>query len=212
MKQTKSRGIDASTLVHAAGAAVVCAVALFVYLGMVAPALRDKASQTARAQQAAQDAQDLKAVEEHASALERLSGTLESRLSDTVELRPLEQLNRQVAAVSQLVEEENLHVTKVDPGEAQAFGRAMLVPIRVAGQGTFSDVLAFLHALHEQCKDTEVRAFVVNADPKGATDLVTFELSLAWYAVPSSGIRGAMKPAGPNGSAGGAVATTPENQ
>ena len=131
---------------------------------------------------------------------------------DCVELRPVEQLNKQVAAGSELVEEQNLHVTRVDPGDALVTPRYSLVPIRVAGQGTFADVVNFLHELHDVAKDTEVRAFAVHADPKASSDLVTFELSLGWYAVQGPSTRAMARPAGGAGRADSTVADVPESR
>lgn len=204
--------MSASVLVHAAGVAVLVAVTLGLHFALVAPAHRERAARTARVQQAAQDAQDLKVLEDHTHALERLSHSLESKLVDTVELRPVDHLNKQVAAVSELVEEQNLHVTRVDPGEAQVTPRYTLVPIRVAGQGTFADVVNFLHELHDVAKDTEVRAFAVRADPKASSDLVTFELCLGWYAVQGPSTRAMARPAGGAVRTDSTVADVPESR
>lgn len=199
---------DATVLVHGAGVGVVIAATLGIYLGVAAPALRAKSEQAARTQQAAADAQDLRVLEDNTQALERLSRTLESRLLETVELRSVDQLNRQVASVSELVEQENLHLTKVDPGEPVVTPRYTLVPIRVAGQGAFSDVVAFLNHLHGNHKDTEVRAFAVHVDERAPADVVAFELSLGWYAVQvSPGARAAR-----SGVAGGALSDVQENR
>ncbi len=205
--QKNSRGLDATAIVHGAGVLVLAAVTLGIYLGVVAPAYRVKAEEAARERQAAQDSQDLKVLEDNTLALERLSHALESRLVDTVELRPVDLLNHQVASVSGLLEAHGLQVTKMDPGDPTATPRFILVPIRIAGQGAFADVVSFLHDLHEQCKDTEVSAFAVHADTNASSDQVVFEFCLGWYSV-----QGGANREDRDGPAGGSIAGVPENR
>lgn len=207
----KSGGVDASLVVHVVGALALVGVTVGVYMGVVAPAYRTRAEEAARVQQATQDAQDLRVLEDNTQALERLTHTLQSRLADTVELRPLDQLNHQVASISGLFEGHNLHVSKMDPGDVVASAQYSFVPIRVAGQGSFTDLVGFLHALHEEHKDVEVSAFLVRADAKSGSDLVLFDVSLGWFGVPSGGGGGAAR-AGGASSAAGAVAGAAENR
>lgn len=202
-KSQKSGGVDASLVVHVVGVLALVGVTVGVYLGVVAPAYRTRAQEAARVQQAAQDAQDLQVLEDNTQALERLTHTLQARLADTVELKPLDQLNHQVASISSLFEGHNLHVSKMDPGDVVSSAQFSFVPIRVAGQGSFTDLVGFMHALHGEHKDVEVSAFSVRADAKSGSDLVMFEVSLGWFGVPAGG--GGAARAGVAGSAGGVV-------
>ncbi len=179
---------DATWCVHAAGVALLAVATTCAYIGVVEPSHRSLAAQRERERQAAQDSADLQVIQDNTQALDRLARSLESKLTDTVELRPIDQLNRQLATVSELIEATGLKVAQMDPGEPAIYPRYTLVPIRVAGQGTFTDVLTFLHELQQNVKDTEVRAFAVHADPKAAPGGIAFELSLAWYAVQGTGV------------------------
>ena len=205
-------GFDIRWAVHVAGALLLVGATVGAYVGLVEPAHRSRSERESRAQQAAQDGADLRALQDGTLAMERVSRTLEGRLIDTVELRGIEHLNRHMASVSELMEASRLRVTKLDPGDANALPRYTLVPIRVAGEGAFGDVLAFLHAMHTSLQDTEVRAFAVHSNA-GSTD-VGFEFALAWYTVQGSGgpgASGASKSAGRAGRTDPAVAGAREN-
>ena len=67
--------------------------------------------------------------------------------------------------------------------------KATLVPIKLAGSGTYPDITRFLHALHNQFRDTALSSLKLTAQPdpkQSEKQIAAFSIDLAWYAAPAA--------------------------
>lgn len=174
--------------------AAACALALFtggVYAAVIAP----------RMSAAADHQERLTVLEEQSAAARRFEedlqnsqrALLEARGSaekGEVRLARADEINARLATLMHIAEGLRLGSVKIEqvqPGAATREGQFAVVPIRLAGEATYTSCAEFLAALHAQLKDTAVVAMTLNAE-SGAGQPVRgrFTVDLAWYALPPS--------------------------
>ena len=71
-------------------------------------------------------------------------------------------------------------------------GKALIVPIKLAGTGSYPDLARFLHSLRETFRDTAITTLKLTAQPAAPNPARTsenvpaaFTIDLAWYAAPA---------------------------
>ncbi|MDH3583144.1 MAG: type 4a pilus biogenesis protein PilO [Phycisphaerae bacterium] len=101
-----------------------------------------------------------------------------------VQLQPVSHLNQRVSEVTALAAECGLKVDKIQPGNTRRSERFEMVPIQMAGIGSYASAARFLHRLHGTFRDTGLASFQLNASPEAAEGRTTFNLQLTWYAAP----------------------------
>jgi hypothetical protein len=169
--------------VHAGGAAVVLALTALFYVAAVQPAISHwhaAATQGLRASASEQQVAMLQA-EMQAAQTQLIS----LRIPDTgPTLQPMDALNRRLSEIASLAAEHRLNLAAVHPGAAVAARRCIVVPISLAGTGTFVQCVAFLHDLHDRLADVSTTAFDLTAvaDAGHPAPMAKFQLELRWYA------------------------------
>lgn len=115
--------------------------------------------------------------------LHRLSQQLESveqQLDEQpVSLLSATQINPMLVDLAGWSEAYRLTVTRTEAGRRQALLYYDYVPIEVAGEGSFSDLMGFLKHMHTNRGDIGVTGFVIKRQASGLG--VSFEIDLAWY-------------------------------
>jgi Tfp pilus assembly protein PilO len=127
----------------------------------------------------------------------RLARTRQTLDASAVRLKSIDQLNQELAELTQLARECGLAVESVQPGrliEGQRYG---IVPVTLLGKGAYPKCAWFMHALTDQRKDTGIVRFeltgeaadagarpgaVVATAPAAAP--ASFRIELAWYTAP----------------------------
>ncbi len=185
------KGIDLKTLkgwqIDAAGAAACALLLLGVYLLGIAPL-------SSRQQHAEARQEELRTQRHQADRLARLRMGLEERLAQVrasaaefrLELLPVGQVNRRLAELSELASKTGLKIDGIEPGQAVGGTRYEMVPISVAGKGTFTNCVAFLHQLRSRLPDTGVSALELTGNPSDPAGPAGFRFELLWYAAPRS--------------------------
>jgi Tfp pilus assembly protein PilO len=119
---------------------------------------------------------------------EQLAEVQESTRRYKLELKPAGQINRRIAAVSELASKAGLKIDDITPGAAVSAARYEMVPIRLAGQGTYLTCVSFLSRLRRALPDTGVSALELRGDPANPDDTTGFRFDLLWYAAPRSSL------------------------
>jgi Tfp pilus assembly protein PilO len=115
----------------------------------------------------------------------------------SVHLAPATDINVRLDVISRLVEEKGLAIQVLDPGTAHSdpeLGKFIMIPIKLAGTGSFQGVCDFLHELlSKKFPDVEVRSLSLSAPPAPASingkfesEKAAFSLELRWYAAPAA--------------------------
>lgn len=167
------------------GIIAMLAVALTIYGWQVRPHLREAEARMNRGvevQRLAQQGQDLRR-----SLKQTTDRAVELRTvvaQTNIELQPRSSLNYKLAKISGLAVDNNLQLDLVDPGEGRISGRFDIVPIRLTGNGNFSNCARFLGKIHEEMADLTVIKLKIDGQPGRDTNLATFEFGFAWHATP----------------------------
>jgi hypothetical protein len=190
-------------VVHAAGAAVGVVLAGALYLGVVRPvhSARTNAIQQRTALSSLTD--ELSGVEKDINSTRAQIDALQKQLDHAVRLQDPSRLNRYVTEVMKLATEAKLSVLEAPQGDYRPahpdYGR---VPIALQGQGHPADVLAFLDALHDACRDIEVVG--VEFASAGTDAPGTYRIAMEWYTLPIHRAPAPAERPGRAGDAGGA--------
>jgi Tfp pilus assembly protein PilO len=176
-------------LVHAGGAALALVAGLVLYVGVVAP-VQDKHRQ-ANADRAELDRtnHDLAAAETQVVSATRSLEDIRSRLSHAVALKDQRQINRRISELTTLATESGIALTDVQPGRARSAGRYDVVPIKLAGKGTYPTTADFLSRLHAQLRDMDVHGLEVRSSRIDDAHDATITLELAWHTLPAGSAR-----------------------
>jgi len=96
-------------------------------------------------------------------------------------LQSLAALNPRLGDLTRNAEEAGLRIDQMQPGDARALPDFLAVPIRVAGFGTFSEVVRYLRVLEGEYADIRLVSFDAarGTQRPGGTD---FRLELTWIA------------------------------
>lgn len=130
-----------------------------------------------QADQAEQDAKLAKSSLDRLSAeLERVRGELDGR---PVSLQRATAINPLLAELATWSERHDLLITRTQAGRPASLAYYDYVPIGLAGEGGYQDLLAFFSQLHSGRGDLGIVAFSTQRMP--GTSRVRFDLELAWY-------------------------------
>lgn len=102
----------------------------------------------------------------------------------SVTLYPATDLHKRLETINTLAEGNSLSLHQIDPGDARpdASGKFRIVPIQIAGRGSFADVARFMNELLAMAyPDVAAREITLTApaDPAATPEFV---LKLRWYA------------------------------
>lgn len=171
----------------AIGASVCLLLTVIMYVSGIEPLLaRHAAAQTARGQLQHRRSKLLrlsaslrKLQKEHAAVQEQLTAS-------PLRLQAASLLNVRLDQVTQLAAECGLKVGQIHPQAILSGSRYRVVPIQLAGEGSYPTCVLFLKRLRAESPDTGV----VHIDLRNSADnakAARFLFSLEWYAAPAAG-------------------------
>ena len=193
------------------GALALTAGALAFVVGprflSAAPAPRDQQRELEARRHAAID------VDRQAETAQAHLIDLNTQIARAVQLHPAEHINQRLVEITQLALAEHVSIAQMSPGNPApagpptpgagagadknkappsplAAGGVVVVPIKLAGSGSYPEVARFLHALHDAFRDTAVGSLHITSQPgaseNGAPIPAPFTIDLSWYAAPAN--------------------------
>lgn len=138
-------------------------------------------------------AQRVKESQDAAGNLRMQKGNLERCKSEAehapVKLMRTDELNGRLSELTGLTEglsAGSIKVDQISPGQAIRSGQFAVVPIRLAGEGSYRSFVELLSALGDRFRDTAVTEFTLLQDGAKANK-ARFQVDLAWYTEPVGG-------------------------
>ena len=132
----------------------------------------------------AQQASALKTTQRRLGVVKIQLDKLPLRLEQTT------QLNRRLAAVTDLAGKSKLKIEDIEPGKASRGVRYDSVSIELAGEGTYASCATFLHQLKQTMPDMGIRALHVNWEGHSEST-ASFKFELDWFAAPTPDVAAA---------------------
>jgi len=171
--------IDATAL------SICAALTLVVYLLGVDPLVRaqaDRVRQQRELDESAREADDLLA---QLTSLKRELAITTQKLADSpLRLQPVSAVNQRIAMITELATQCELQLDQIQPGKAVPGTHYDMVPILLAGTGSYTRSAAFLHQLHTTFPDIGVTTFDLSGSPAEPSRPARFRFDLAWFAAP----------------------------
>lgn len=177
-------------VIHAVGLSVCLLAVAAVWVVAIGPALQSRAE--ARAQRSAIAAQRSRVdalVAQEASLRRDLVDLLQQERSSSLRLESAGRINRRLSGISDLAADSGLDLAVIRPGQVVRTRRFEIVPIELAGTGTYAACTAFLHEVNRRYADLGVAAVDLQRQLNSRDDDASFKLTLAWYAAPGGGMR-----------------------
>ena len=116
----------------------------------------------------------------HEESLDRIRQ--EQARSGVPRLQPADQLLDRISAISRAAATAGLTLDEIKPGTPVVRERFTVVPIHLAGTGSFPGCELFLHTLRTTFPDTGLTGLDLRGEPEQADKPGRFVLDLAWYA------------------------------
>lgn len=188
MSGERKRGRPSLWRIDAAGVAVCLLLTVVVYAMAVQPVLDQKTEVLAQRQKLEQQRQRANELTGTLAKIRRQLVKIERAAAESeVRLKPVGNLNEQLAALTDLADDAGLRVDGVQPGEPTHGRRYETVPIELTGNGSYGACAAFLHRLHRSLPDMGVAGFELSATPRSPEDPAEFRFELTWFAAPGMG-------------------------
>lgn len=174
------RGFDDVMPIHL-GAIMVCIALLGLgYTFGFAPLMSKNQQETSLMEQAEQAEYKAKQIKQENDRLaDELSEVQAALDEDPIDLKPASQINPLLAQLAQWTELHGLTITRTSAGRPEALAYYDYVPVKIAGEGSFGELLSFFKRMNSERGDIGLVSFSVNRMAAG--NGVTFELDLAWY-------------------------------
>jgi len=165
------------------------AVSAGVYFGAFRPLMSRHESITQQRAELTREQRKASQLAASANALhQRLREVRQELASSTITLHPVGHVNRQVAALTDLITDSGLKTNDIQLGEITRTDKFSVVPIRLVGVGQYGNVAMFLHELAGSFPDTGVAALQLSGRPEKPGEPGTFLIDVYWYASPEAGL------------------------
>lgn len=163
------------------GGVVVCGLLLAAGWGLgYAPLMTQSQEALTLVEQAEQVEQDEKKVKQELDQLVGELAAVQASLDEQpVSLQSASKINPLLAQLAQWSELHELSVTRTNAGRPEALAYYDYVPITIAGEGGFAELLGFFKRMNRDRGDLGLVSFNVSRMASG--NGVTFGLDLAWY-------------------------------
>ena len=163
------------------GAVVVCAALLLMgYVFGYAPLMSKNQQASSLIDQAEQAESQAKLVKQQLDRLDAELETIKTALDEQpVSLQHASQINPLLAQLAEWSELHGLAITRTNSGRPAALAYYDYVPVKLAGEGSFGELLGFFKRMNTDRGDLGLVSFNVNRMATGGG--VSFELDLAWY-------------------------------
>jgi hypothetical protein len=183
MREALMGKMKAITTVDYAGAGIAIALTLTLLFGVWLPINIRTRQIAASRQTAARQRQRLAGILTSVRALKTEVGNgREEIAASSIHIFPPEFLNQRLGDLATLSTECALSVEEMTPGDAIQAPHFLVIPVRMAGHGSYRNCAMFIHRLHERLPDVEVTCFKLSGTPDESTVAGTFEFSLGWFA------------------------------
>jgi len=170
--------------IHLGGGAACAALLLCGWLVGLNPLLSQNTQGAAVIDQAQQAEQQATAAKAELDRVTRRLDQVRSELEhQPMSLSSASQINPLLAQLAAWADEHRLTITRTRAGRPEALRYYDYVPIQLAGEGQYADLLSFFQQLHTARGDLSLTAFSVRRIQKQSGASVGFELDLAWYVV-----------------------------
>lgn len=185
-----------------AGASLLCVGVLAVGWAFgISPLMSESHQATTVLDQAEQAEFEAKQAKGDVDQLVAELASVQAELDEQpVNLQSASQINPLLAQLANWSEQHRLSITRTSAGRREALVYYDYVPIDVAGEGGYADLLGFFRKLHIERGDLGLISFSVTRMPTGG---VSFEMGLAWYVLSDEVQEGSGQP----GQATAAVST-----
>lgn len=174
--------------VDAMAAAVICLGAGVWYFAGLSPLVEARAT---RQNLETELAGEKDALQKQSALIKRREQMLEEAkaqiLASRVQLLPPDQINQQVAKLTEMASGIGLSIDEIKPLGPAPQERFTTVPIKVSGVGSYEAVTKFMERLRSDFHDTGVSGFALGGSPEKPDEILKFELNLVWYAAPLQG-------------------------
>lgn len=189
---------SATFRVDAVGATIAVAITVIAAGSLLWPMIASAEDGPRR--DAVADLENRARAEEAALRIERAElEALQKQLDAAVTLEPASKVNTRLVGLAALADRCGVSITLLTHQTARAQKKAVVVPIKIGGSGSYLEVTRFARALHDEYRDTAVVGLSINGAPSAAPNDATYTLDLAWYAAPAGPAGGGAKrtPAAP---------------
>ncbi|MFK7789189.1 MAG: type 4a pilus biogenesis protein PilO [Phycisphaeraceae bacterium] len=162
-------------------ASVICVALLLVgWMFGYAPLMSQNHEATTLVEQADQAELEASRAKQTLDRVAEKMASVQAELdAQPVDLQSASQINPLLAQLAKWSELQGLSLTRTNAGRPVALAYYDYVPIQVAGEGEYADLLHFLKRVNSDRGDLGVVSFQVVRMP--SSNGVTFELELAWY-------------------------------
>jgi hypothetical protein len=194
-----SRGSPADTgwNVDMIGALALLTLTVAAYVLGIAPLLsRHEFVRRQQIELAQAHAKAREASAELATAQQELVAARQQVTATPLRLQPASQLNQRLALVTDLATRSGARLDDLQPGKATDGARYGVLPIRVAGTGSYPTFAALLSRLRAECPDLGINGFDVSGTPVEGAAPAKFSFDLVWYTQPASKAPAVAAPAG----------------
>ncbi|MEM8738722.1 MAG: type 4a pilus biogenesis protein PilO [Planctomycetota bacterium] len=164
------------------GTALALGMTAFAYLGLVTPSQARQAEARAVTRAAAETKATAHTLatqlEELHRAIARRTQALETL---PVQLGDRDMLNRRIAALIQLAQDQQLEVLQLQPGEPQPGEHYDLLPLKLEADAAFPEHLAFLERLHTAFPDISVVGVELDSRVRETRPRPRVTVAMAWF-------------------------------
>jgi Tfp pilus assembly protein PilO len=110
-------------------------------------------------------------------------GALQAALAtDPLRLQEARFINGKLAKISVLADARKLQIKELEPQHSVVEVPFEIVPINLAGSGTFRNCALFVHDMHESMPDVGFVAMQIEGNPQIPSAESTFKFEMQWYA------------------------------
>lgn len=174
--------------VDAAGLAACVAFTLLAYFAGIRPLLGKRADTSAKQVQLDARRRSCSELEASLIALKRqLAAAQQAMAESSVRLQPAHFVNQRVANIADLAAGSGLKIDDIQLGLSSSTSRYTVIPISLAGSGTYRTCMRFLHRLNQTFPDAAVSMFALSANPGDLAARAAFRFQLLWHAAPTVG-------------------------
>lgn len=172
--------------IHVAGFVVASLLLCAGWFFGLEPLMTDSHESSAIMAQSEAAQEDARLSKQRLEAIKAQLEEVQSKLDlQPITLSAASSINQLLSDLAAWTDQHRLAVTRTNAGRPVALAYYDYVPITLAGEGSFTDMLDFFNRLYEQRGDIGVIAFNANRLAKEG-GIVAFEIELAWYVLSDS--------------------------
>jgi Tfp pilus assembly protein PilO len=173
------------TAIDAAGFGVAAILTLAFMTGVLLPVNARTQQLGAARQTAARESQRHAGQVVAGHTLEHEIETVRREIAaEPLHISSEDMLNQRLADLAELSNRYTLKVEDLKPDKPIKTPYFLIIPVRIAGHGSYQSCATFIHSLHQQLPDVDVRSFKLTGAPNDIETQSAFELQLGWFAAP----------------------------